>query len=148
MCWWYHYIPPPFCSSTQNEPVHKYVQEVITRDKAAQSLRPSLGSSQRIIKELRSSKRETRKENRYHVIASNRPNCSQNIEPVVNGEASTGGDRSDSEAREDASRKKSSAVDESLDCCGQFQLFDIVQEEEVVGDSSVTAANLQVSKWT
>ncbi|XP_061200082.1 probable RNA polymerase II nuclear localization protein SLC7A6OS isoform X1 [Neopsephotus bourkii] len=128
--------------SSKNEPVHKYVQEVITRDKAAQSLRPSLGSTQRIMKELRSSKQKTRKENRYHVIANNRPNCSQNIEPVVNGEASTDGDRSDSEAREDASQKASSAAG-SLNCCGQFQLFDIVQEEEVVGDSSVTAANLQ-----
>uniref|UniRef100_A0A8B9FLW2 Probable RNA polymerase II nuclear localization protein SLC7A6OS n=1 Tax=Amazona collaria TaxID=241587 RepID=A0A8B9FLW2_9PSIT len=129
--------------SSKNEPVHKYVHEVITRDKAAQNLRPSLGSTQRIIKELRSSKREARKENRYHVIANNRPNCSQNIESVVNGEASTDGDRSDSKAREDASQKASSAVGESLDCCGQFQLFDIVQEEEAVGDSSVTAANLQ-----
>ncbi|KAM8983162.1 putative RNA polymerase II nuclear localization protein SLC7A6OS isoform 1-T1 [Ara ararauna] len=128
---------------SKSEPVHKYVHEVITRDKAAQNLRPSLGSTQRIIKELRSSRRETRKENRYHVIANNRPNCSQNIEPVVNGEASTDGHRSDSEAKEDASQKASSAVDESLDCCGQFQLFDIVQEEEAVGDSSVTCANLQ-----
>ncbi|XP_030907544.2 probable RNA polymerase II nuclear localization protein SLC7A6OS isoform X2 [Melopsittacus undulatus] len=129
--------------SSKNEPVHKYVQELITRDKAAQSLRPSLGSTQRIIKELRSSKRETRKENRYHVIASNRPNCSQNIEPIANGKALTDGDRSNCEAREDASQKESSAVEESLDCCGQFQLFDIVQEEEVLEDSSVTAANLQ-----
>ncbi|XP_057281408.1 probable RNA polymerase II nuclear localization protein SLC7A6OS isoform X1 [Pezoporus wallicus] len=128
--------------ASKNEPVHKYVQEVIARDKAAQSLRPSLGSTQRILKELRSSKQKIRKENRYHVIANNRPNCSQNVEPVVNGEASTDGDRSDSEGREDTSPKESSAV-ESLDCCGQFQLFDIVQEEEVVGDSSITAANVQ-----
>ncbi|XP_010017119.1 PREDICTED: probable RNA polymerase II nuclear localization protein SLC7A6OS, partial [Nestor notabilis] len=128
--------------SSKNEPFHKYVQEGITRDKAAQSLRPSLGSTQRIIKELRSSKQETRKENRYRVIANNRPNCSQNIAAVVNGEASIDGDRSDSEAREDGSRKDSSAVNDSLDCCGQFQLFDIVQEE-VVGDSSITAANPQ-----
>ncbi|KFQ43190.1 putative RNA polymerase II nuclear localization protein SLC7A6OS, partial [Nestor notabilis] len=112
--------------SSKNEPFHKYVQEGITRDKAAQSLRPSLGSTQRIIKELRSSKQETRKENRYRVIANNRPNCSQNIAAVVN----------------DGSRKDSSAVNDSLDCCGQFQLFDIVQEE-VVGDSSITAANPQ-----
>ncbi|XP_030368069.1 probable RNA polymerase II nuclear localization protein SLC7A6OS isoform X2 [Strigops habroptila] len=129
--------------SSKNEPVHKYVQEVITRDKAALSLRPSLGSTQRIIKELRSSKQETRKENRYRVITSNRPNCSQNVAPIVTGEASIDGDRSASEAREDASQKESSALDESLDCCGQFQLFDIVQEEEVVGDSSITAANSQ-----
>ncbi|NWH54745.1 S7A6O protein, partial [Fregata magnificens] len=132
-----------FCSSTQNEPVQKYVQEVITRDKVAQSLRPSLGSTQRIIQELRSSKQVKRKENRYRVIASHRPNCTETVAPAINGEASIDGDRSDSEGTEDASQKESGAVDKSLDCCGKFQLFDIEQEEEVVGDSSVTAANPQ-----
>ncbi|KAM6195405.1 putative RNA polymerase II nuclear localization protein SLC7A6OS isoform 1-T1 [Sarcoramphus papa] len=129
--------------SSKNEPVQKYVQEVITRDKAAQSLRPSLGSTQRIIQELRSSKQVKRKENRYRVIASHRPNCTETVAPVINGEASIDGDRSDSEATEDASQKESGAADKSSDCCGKFQLFDIVQEEEVVGDSSVTAANPQ-----
>ncbi|NXL57993.1 S7A6O protein, partial [Chordeiles acutipennis] len=126
-----------------NEPVQKYVQEVITREKAAQSLRPSLGSTQRIIQELRSSKQVKRKENRYRVIASHRPNCTETAVPGINGEASIDGDRSNSEAVEDASQKESGAVDQSSDCCGQFQLFDIVQEEEVVGDSSVTAAHPQ-----
>ncbi|XP_009956041.1 PREDICTED: probable RNA polymerase II nuclear localization protein SLC7A6OS [Leptosomus discolor] len=134
--------PPWFCSSTQNEPVQKYVQEVITRDKAAQSLRPSLGSTQRIIQELRASKQLKRKENRYRVIASHRPNCTETVAAVINGEVSVDGDRSDSETTEDASQKESGAVHESSGCCGKFQLFDIVQEEEVVGDS-VTAANAQ-----
>ncbi|XP_010192625.1 PREDICTED: probable RNA polymerase II nuclear localization protein SLC7A6OS, partial [Mesitornis unicolor] len=126
-----------------HEPVQKYVQEVITRDRAAQSLRPSLGSAQRIIQELRSSKQAKRKENRYRVIASHRPSCAETVTPVINGEASIDGHRSDSEATEDASQKENGAVDKGSDCCGQFQLFDIVQEEEVVGDSSVTAANPQ-----
>ncbi|XP_075366684.1 putative RNA polymerase II nuclear localization protein SLC7A6OS isoform X2 [Mycteria americana] len=129
--------------SSKNEPVQKYVQEVITRDKAAQSLRPSLGSTQRIIQELRSSKQVKRKENRYRVIASHRPNCTETVTPVINGKSSVDGDRSDSETTEYASQEESSAVDKSLDCCGKFQLFDIEQEEEVVGDSSVTAANPQ-----
>ncbi|KAM6118071.1 putative RNA polymerase II nuclear localization protein SLC7A6OS [Pterocles gutturalis] len=129
--------------ASKNEPVQKYVQEVITRDKAAQSLRPSVGSTQRIIQELRSSKQVTRKENRYRVIASHRPHCTETVGPVVNGETSIDGHRSDSEATEDASQKESSAVDKSSDCSGTFQLFDIVQEEEMVGDSSVTAANPQ-----
>ncbi|NXV49776.1 S7A6O protein, partial [Uria aalge] len=129
--------------SSKNEPVQKYIQEVITREKAAQSLRPSLGSAQRIIQELRSSKQEKRKENRYRVIASHRPNCTETVTPVRNGEASIDGDRSDSEATEDASQKESGAMDKSSDCCGKFQLFDIEQEEEVVGDASVTAANPQ-----
>ncbi|XP_074957792.1 putative RNA polymerase II nuclear localization protein SLC7A6OS isoform X2 [Phalacrocorax aristotelis] len=129
--------------SSKNEPVQKYVQEVITRDKAARSLRPSLGSTQRIIQELRSSKQVKRKENRYRVIASHRPNCTETVAPVINDKGSTDGDRSDSEGTEDASQKESDAVDKSSDCSGKFQLFDIEQEEEVVGDSSVTAANQQ-----
>ncbi|KAM6408944.1 putative RNA polymerase II nuclear localization protein SLC7A6OS isoform 1-T1 [Rhynochetos jubatus] len=129
--------------SSKNEPVQKYVQEVITRDKAAQILRPSSGSTQRIIQELRSSTQVKRKENRYRVIASHRPNCTETAAPAINGEASIDGDRADSEAMADASQKESGAVDRSLDCCRKFQLFDIVQEEEVLGDSSVTAANPQ-----
>lgn len=131
----------PSCSSTQNEPVQKYVQEVITRDKAAQSLRPSLGSAQRIAQELRSSKEAKRKENRYRVIASHRPNA-----PAADGKASTDSDRPGCEATEDASQKETSAVDESSDCGGKFQLFDIVQEDEVIEDPSATAANPQVSR--
>ncbi|XP_068267701.1 probable RNA polymerase II nuclear localization protein SLC7A6OS isoform X1 [Nyctibius grandis] len=129
--------------ASKNEPVQKYVQEVITRDKAVQSLRPSLGSTQRITQELRSSRQAKRKENRYRVVASHRPHCTETVAPAINGEAPTDGDRSDSEATEDASQKENGAVDKSSDCCGQFQLFDIVQEEEIVGDSGVTAANAQ-----
>ncbi|XP_010138888.1 PREDICTED: probable RNA polymerase II nuclear localization protein SLC7A6OS, partial [Buceros rhinoceros silvestris] len=91
-----------------NEPVQKYVQEVIAQDRAAQSLH-----TQRIIQEL-------------------------------HGRAPVGGGRPGSEATVDASQKESGAVDGCSDCCGQFQLFDIVQEEEAaVRDSSVTAANPQ-----
>ncbi|XP_054696515.1 probable RNA polymerase II nuclear localization protein SLC7A6OS isoform X2 [Grus americana] len=130
--------------SSKNEPVQKYIQGAITQDKAAQSLRPSLGSTQRIIQELRSYKQVKRKENRYRVIASHRPNCTETVAPGINGEASIDGDGSDSEAMENASQKESGAVDKSSDCCGKFQLFDIEQEEEVE-DSSVTAANPQTT---
>ncbi|XP_042653304.1 probable RNA polymerase II nuclear localization protein SLC7A6OS isoform X2 [Tyto alba] len=129
--------------SSQSEPVQKYVQEVITRDKAAQKLQPSLGSTQRIIQELRSSKQVKRKENRYRVIASHRPSCAETVAPATGRQAPLDGDRPGSEGTEDASQKASGAVDKSSDCCGEFQLFDIVQEEEVVGDSGVTAANPQ-----
>ncbi|XP_009874038.1 PREDICTED: probable RNA polymerase II nuclear localization protein SLC7A6OS, partial [Apaloderma vittatum] len=123
-----------------NEPVQKYVKEVITRDKAAQSLRPSLGSTQRITQELRTSKQVKRKENRYRVVASHRPNCTETGASVTNGEASIDADRTDSEATEYASQKESGAVDKSLDCCGKFQLFDIEQDEAMMG---VAAANPQ-----
>ncbi|XP_009073134.1 PREDICTED: probable RNA polymerase II nuclear localization protein SLC7A6OS, partial [Acanthisitta chloris] len=124
-----------------NDPVQKYVKDAITRDKAAQSLRPSLGSTQRILQELRSSKQVKRKENRYRVIASHRPECTDTATPVINSTASIDGDRSDSGAK-DSSHEESGGVEKSSDC-GKFQLFDIVQEEEMVGDSSVTSANLQ-----
>ncbi|XP_075289792.1 putative RNA polymerase II nuclear localization protein SLC7A6OS isoform X2 [Opisthocomus hoazin] len=128
---------------SKNEPVQKYMREVLTRDKAAQSLRPGVGSAQRIAQELRSSKQVKRKENRYRVVASHRPGCSDPAAPAINGEASTASNRADSEAKEGASQEESGAVDDSSDCWGKFQLFDIEQEEEAVGDSGVTAANPQ-----
>ncbi|NXA82329.1 S7A6O protein, partial [Thryothorus ludovicianus] len=121
----------------QNEPVQKYVKDAITRDKAAQSLRPSLGSSQRILQELRSAGQARRKENRYRVICSHRPDCSDTATP---GRAAPRGDSS--AAQHDASPEESAAVERS-DCCGKFQLFDIVREEETVADSSVSTANPQ-----
>ncbi|NWR49067.1 S7A6O protein, partial [Regulus satrapa] len=121
----------------QNEPVQKYVKDAITRDKAAESLRPSLGSAQRILQELRSAKQAKRKENRYRVVSSHRPDCADTAAPATHGEAAPRGDEAGSGAQQDAS------PEQSPDCCGKFQLFDIVQEEETVGDSSVTPANAQ-----
>ncbi|NXI15496.1 S7A6O protein, partial [Irena cyanogastra] len=121
--------------SSKNEPVQKYVKDAITRDKAAQSLRPSVGSTQRILQELRCAKQAKRKESRYRVLSSHRPHCTDTAVPHE--------DVSEAEAQQDAAPEGSSAVDRSSDCCGKFQLFDIVQEEETVGDSSVTTANPQ-----
>ncbi|POI32375.1 hypothetical protein CIB84_003872 [Bambusicola thoracicus] len=106
--------------------------------KAVQSLRPSVGSTQRIAQELRSSKQVRRKENRYRVVTSHRPASSG-----TDSEAVSDGSRSAPAAGGDALREESGAVDKSLDCAGSFQLFDIVHEEEVVEDSSFTAANPQ-----
>ncbi|NWW70412.1 S7A6O protein, partial [Climacteris rufus] len=129
--------------SSKNEPVHKYVRDAITRDKAAQSLRPSLGSSQRILQGLRCSKQERRKENRYRVIASHRPQGAAPAAPAPRGPAAVDGHGSGSEAQEDVPQEENGAVHTSSDCGGKFQLFDIVQEEEMVGDSNVTAASPQ-----
>ncbi|NXQ45791.1 S7A6O protein, partial [Catharus fuscescens] len=127
--------------SSKNEPVQKYVKDAITRDKAAQSLRPSLGSTQRILQELRCARREQRKQNRYRVVSSHRPDCADTAAPATHGQAVPHGHGSG--AQQDASAQESGAVHRSSDCCGKFQLFDIVQEEEMVGDTSVTTANAQ-----
>ncbi|XP_072202998.1 probable RNA polymerase II nuclear localization protein SLC7A6OS [Excalfactoria chinensis] len=127
--------------SSKNEPIQKYIQEGISKDKAAQSLRPSLGSTQRIAQELRSSKQVRRKENRYRVVSSHRPGSSRTAATHTDSD----GSRSAPTAAGDASQEESGAVDGSLDCGGNFQLFDIVQEEEVVEDSSFTATNPQKS---
>ncbi|XP_063267029.1 probable RNA polymerase II nuclear localization protein SLC7A6OS [Prinia subflava] len=124
--------------SSKNVPVQKYVKDAITRDKAAQSLRPSSGSAQRVLQGLRSAKQAARKESRYRVISSHRPRCAAAAAPAL-----PRGDSPGAEARQDASPEESSAGDTSSDCCGKFQLFDIVQEEEAVGDSGVTTANPQ-----
>ncbi|NXU48177.1 S7A6O protein, partial [Turnix velox] len=129
--------------STQNEPVQKYVQGVIPREKAAQVLRPSIGSTERILQKLHLSKQEKRKENRYRVVASHRPHCTETTTPATNGEPSVDGERSDPEAREGASQKENGATDKTLDYGGEFQLFDIEQVEEVLQDATVSASNPQ-----
>ncbi|XP_005052610.1 PREDICTED: probable RNA polymerase II nuclear localization protein SLC7A6OS isoform X1 [Ficedula albicollis] len=126
--------------SSKNEPVQKYVKDAITRDKAAQSLRPSLGSRQRILQELRGARQERRKESRYRVIASHRPDCTDTAAPAPHGEAAPRGHSSETQL--DASSEQSGAANESSDLCGKFQLFDIVQEE-TVGDAGVTTAKPQ-----
>ncbi|NWH31322.1 S7A6O protein, partial [Chloropsis hardwickii] len=129
-----------FVPFPQNEPVQKYVKDAIRRDKAAQSLRPSLGSTQRILQELRGAKQAKRKESRYRVVSGHRPDYGDTAAPA---EAAPRGDRQEAEAQQDAAPEESGADSKSSGCCGKFQLFDIVQEEETVGDSSVTTANPQ-----
>ncbi|KYO25441.1 probable RNA polymerase II nuclear localization protein SLC7A6OS [Alligator mississippiensis] len=123
--------------ASQDEPVQKYVREAITRDKTAHVLRPSLRSAQRISQDLHYSKQVNRKENRYRLLISHRPDCfeKETIALDTNDEELTKGERSDCEAKNDASQKESNATD-----CGGFQLFDIVQEEE---DPSIVAAHTQ-----
>ncbi|NWH63472.1 S7A6O protein, partial [Geococcyx californianus] len=126
---------------SKNEPVQKYVQEAAARDRAAQSLQPSAGSAQRIVQRLRSSTQAKSKENRYHVVASHRPTCTGTVAaPATNSKASTDGSRSDSE---NASQRESGVVGDSSACQERFQLFDIEQEEEAVGDSDAMATSSQ-----
>uniref|UniRef100_K7G3W6 Probable RNA polymerase II nuclear localization protein SLC7A6OS n=1 Tax=Pelodiscus sinensis TaxID=13735 RepID=K7G3W6_PELSI len=128
--------------SVQNESVQKYVQEAITRDKAAQILRPSLGSTQRIIQDLRSSKQVNRQENRYRIVTSHRPNCAER-ETVPHCEDANEDAKLDPETQKDSSEQGSTATYSSSSYFKEFQLFDVVQEEEVERIPNITAANTQ-----
>ncbi|XP_060110438.1 probable RNA polymerase II nuclear localization protein SLC7A6OS [Heteronotia binoei] len=117
---------------SQDEPVQKYIQEAITKDKAAQRLRPSLGSTQRVTQDLRSSKQARRQESRYHLIASHRPNFTdvKSILPA-DGAESNESKQLAFEAKKDPSQEESHGPS---GCCDEFQLFDIIQEENVEKD--------------
>ncbi|XP_061449773.1 probable RNA polymerase II nuclear localization protein SLC7A6OS isoform X2 [Rhineura floridana] len=128
--------------ASEDEPVEKYVQDAITKNKAVQLLRPSLGSAQRIIQDLRSSKHANRQESRYRLIASHRPNFADGKRAVLaaNGEELNKNNQLVSEAKKDTSLKENHGIS---DCCGEFQLFDIVQEEDEEKDPGMSAAHLQ-----
>uniref|UniRef100_A0A8C8R9Y6 Probable RNA polymerase II nuclear localization protein SLC7A6OS n=1 Tax=Pelusios castaneus TaxID=367368 RepID=A0A8C8R9Y6_9SAUR len=131
--------------SSQSEPVQKYIEEAITRDKAIQILRPSLGSTRRIIQDLRSTKQVNRQKNRYRLITSHRPNYAEGetIALGTDGEKTNEGASLDSETKKDTSQNGSNAVCDSSGYLGEFQLFDMVQEEELERDSNITSADSQ-----
>nr|XP_060643855.1 probable RNA polymerase II nuclear localization protein SLC7A6OS [Anolis sagrei ordinatus] len=111
--------------TSEDEPVQKYVQDAMTKEKAAQLLRPSRGSAQRVIEDLRSSKRAERQESRYRLVASHRPNFTDGENAVgdTNGEKLSESNRLDS----GTSQQETSEIS---GCSGGFQLFDIIQEDE------------------
>ncbi|XP_048371156.1 probable RNA polymerase II nuclear localization protein SLC7A6OS [Sphaerodactylus townsendi] len=118
---------------SQNEPVQKYIQEAITKNKAAQRLRPSLGSAQRIVQDLRSSKQARRQESRYRLIASHRPD-------LTDDRSALSADQSNENKQVAAEAKKNPSHEESYGfsgCSGEFQLLDIVQEEDVEKDPGI-----------
>ncbi|XP_044290219.1 probable RNA polymerase II nuclear localization protein SLC7A6OS isoform X2 [Varanus komodoensis] len=120
--------------ASENEPVQKYIQEALTKNKAVQLLRPSIASAQRVIQDLRSSKQAVRQESRYRLVASHRPNLHDSESAVLD---ENGTELNDSAqlvpgAKKDASQKESGGTSVS---CGEFQLLDIVQEEDVGKDA-------------
>ncbi|KAJ7312025.1 hypothetical protein JRQ81_006355 [Phrynocephalus forsythii] len=124
--------------ASEDEPVQKYVQEAMVKDKASQLLRPSLGSAQRIIQDIRCSKQTRRQESRYRLVASHRPNFTDGESALVAADADPKGSKEsehlECRAKKDTSQKERSADSE---CCGKFQLLDIVQEEDVEQDTSL-----------
>ncbi|XP_041077081.1 probable RNA polymerase II nuclear localization protein SLC7A6OS [Polyodon spathula] len=107
--------------SSQDAPVQKHVREALSRDRAIQALRPSSGSSKRILGELRAAKRESRQEGRYRVLSSHRAGIAREM-PASPGEE---GSSADAQPQGDGAQGSTLALDR-----GEFQVFDIVQEEE------------------
>ncbi|CAJ1048470.1 probable RNA polymerase II nuclear localization protein SLC7A6OS [Xyrichtys novacula] len=66
--------------ATQDAPVQTQVRQALARPRTAHALRPSAGSSQRIVGDLRSTKWSTRREERYRILSSHRTGLSSPVE--------------------------------------------------------------------
>lgn len=103
--------------SLQDAPVQPHVREALARPRLAHhALRPSQGSTQRIIGDLRSVKWSTRQEERYRILSNHRAGLPTEPAPARGGEEN---DDSQTESRDGLSS-------------GEVQVFDIVHEEEDV----------------
>ncbi|XP_059385696.1 probable RNA polymerase II nuclear localization protein SLC7A6OS [Carassius carassius] len=99
---------------SQDAPVQPHVREALARPRLAHhALRPSQGSTQRIMGDLRSVKWSTRQEERYRILSSHRAGLQTEPTPARGEEES---DDSQSESRDGLS-------------LGEVQVFDIVHEE-------------------
>ncbi|XP_063169016.1 probable RNA polymerase II nuclear localization protein SLC7A6OS [Candoia aspera] len=109
--------------NSEAEPVHKYIQEAFTQEKGGRILRPALGSAQRVIQNLRSSKQAKRQESRYRLITSLRPDPSDGENAVL------GANEKKSDGNEEFSTSEKEKNDGTSGCCRDFQFFDIIQED-------------------
>lgn len=102
----------------QDAPVQPHVREALARPRLAHhALRPSQGSSQRIIGDLRSVKWSTRREERYRILSSHRAGLP--TEPAPAGGGGEENHDSHTESRDGLP-------------LGEVQVFDILHEEEDV----------------
>ncbi|KAJ8247357.1 hypothetical protein GJAV_G00245470 [Gymnothorax javanicus] len=106
--------------ASQDAPVQGHVREALARPRVAHALRPSSGSTQRIVGDLRSAKWATRREERYRVLSAHRAGLPAERVASVGQES---GERD--EARGD---RQINSSDFWSRC--NVQVFDIVQEEE------------------
>ncbi|XP_030060156.1 putative RNA polymerase II nuclear localization protein SLC7A6OS [Microcaecilia unicolor] len=117
---------------SQSELFHKCVQEAVCREKAAQTLRPSLASNQRIRKDLRASKHTHRQESRYRLITSRRPSYGDGDLAQYSASKTASGESTKSDnttEKENLETEGSSAAEANSENCDTFQLFDIIHEE-------------------
>ncbi|XP_007429236.1 probable RNA polymerase II nuclear localization protein SLC7A6OS [Python bivittatus] len=115
--------------NSEAEPVHKYIQEAFTQEKGGRILRPALGSAQRVIQDLRSSKQAKRQESRYRLITSLRPNLSDGKNAVL------GANEKESDENSQVSKSEKERNDGTSGCWRDCQVFDMVQEEDVENDT-------------
>lgn len=73
-------VPPP--NPPQDAPVQTQVRQALARPRLAHALRPSAGSSHRIIGDLRSAKLSSRREERYRIISRSRRELLDAPEPL------------------------------------------------------------------
>ncbi|XP_017551986.1 probable RNA polymerase II nuclear localization protein SLC7A6OS [Pygocentrus nattereri] len=119
--------------SSQDAPVQTHVREALSRPRLAHALRPSQGSSQRIIGDLRSVKWSTRREERYRILSSHRAG--------LPAEPSAARER---EAQENGAQ---TATDPCFPL-GDVQVFDIVQEEEDGEEERALGKNMKSDQET
>ncbi|KAG7468610.1 hypothetical protein MATL_G00144920 [Megalops atlanticus] len=104
--------------ASQDAPVQTHVREALARPRVAHALRPSAGSSQRIMGDLRSAKWTARREERYRILSSQRAGLR-----LDSGGRERGEKRKEAQGNGQPDTREESAFHD-------VQVFDIVQEEE------------------
>lgn len=102
-----------------------HVREALSRPRLSHALRPSHGSSSRIIGDLRNAKWSTRREERYRILSSHRAGLP--AEPRK-------GQKPEENAESDAEPR-----------LGDVQVFDIVQED--VEEDEKDPERVRVAPW-
>ncbi|KAG8143937.1 hypothetical protein E2320_001078 [Naja naja] len=96
----------------------------VNSEKGGQILRPALGSAQRIIQDLRSSKQAKRQESRYRLVTSLRPDLSDGENAALRA------NEKESDEKKQSSMSEKDKNGSTSGCCRDFQFFDIIQEED------------------
>lgn len=105
--------------ASQDAPVQPHVQEALARPRVVHALRPSVGSSKRIIGDLRSAKWSTRREERYRILSSHRAGLPTEVPASTQVE----------EAQETPRETTQSQADLRVPL-GDVQVVDLIHEEE------------------
>ncbi|KAJ7985813.1 hypothetical protein DPEC_G00344360 [Dallia pectoralis] len=103
--------------ASQDAPVQTQVREALARPRMAHALRPSSGSSQRIVGDLRSAKWSARREERYRILSSHRTGLPAERPDLELPDSTDRGGQGDEEPGKEAWN------------LGEVQVFDIIQED-------------------